>query len=48
MFTAYVVVTLLAIAANVFAATLDFVRHEQNLISMAKMGVLESWLNFHS
>lgn len=41
MFTAYVVVTLLAIAANAFAATLDFVRYEQNLISMVKVGVPE-------
>ena len=46
MFTAYVVVTLLTIAANAFAATLDFVRYKQNLISMAKVGVPESWLTF--
>jgi hypothetical protein len=46
MFTAYVVVTLLAIAANAFAATLDFVRYKQNLISMVKLGVPESWLIF--
>jgi hypothetical protein len=46
MFTEYVVVTLLAIAANVFAATLDFIRYKQNLITMEKLGVPESWLTF--
>ena len=44
MFTAYVVVTLLTIAANAFAATLDFVRYKQVLINAAKVGVPESWL----
>jgi DoxX-like family len=44
MFTAYVVVTILAAAANVFSATLDFVRYKQVLINMAKAGVPESWI----
>jgi hypothetical protein len=44
MFTAYTVVTLMAIAANAFAATIDFVRPKQLLINMAKVGVPESWL----
>src|SRR5438477_10232318 len=44
MFTAYVVVTLLAGAANIFSATLDFIRFEQVLINMAKTGVSESWI----
>jgi hypothetical protein len=44
MFSAYVVVTLLTIAANAFAATLDFVRHKQVLINAARVGVPESWL----
>src|SRR5215208_1387276 len=44
MFSAYVVVTLLAIAANTLAATLDFVRYKQVLNNTAKVGVPESWL----
>ena len=44
MFSAYVAVTLLAIAANAFAATLDFVRHKRVLINAARLGVAESWL----
>jgi DoxX-like family len=44
MFTAYVVVTLLAIAANTFAATGDFMRLKFVLITAAKVGVPESWL----
>lgn len=44
MFSAYIVVTLMAIAANAFAATIDFVRPKQLLINMAKVGVPESWL----
>jgi hypothetical protein len=36
MFIAYVVVTLLAAAANIFSATLDFIRYRQVLINMAK------------
>ena len=44
MFTAYVVVTVLAAAANVFSATCDFVRYKQVSIAMAKAGVPESWM----
>ena len=44
MFTAYVVVTVLAAAANFFSATLDFIRFKRILISMAKANVPESWL----
>jgi hypothetical protein len=44
MFTAYVVVTVLAAAANVFSATCDFVRSKQVSIAMAKAGVPESWM----
>jgi hypothetical protein len=44
MFIAYVVVTVLAAAANMFSATLDFIRYKQILINMAKVGVSESWL----
>jgi hypothetical protein len=44
MFTAYVVVTLMAIAANTFAATADFMRYKFVLITAAKADVPESWL----
>src|SRR5213080_842280 len=44
MFTAYLVVTVLAAAANIFSATLDFIRFKQVLINMAKAGVSESWI----
>jgi DoxX-like family len=44
MHTAYLAVTVLAAAANLFSATLDFARFKQILVSMAKAGVSESWL----
>jgi DoxX-like family len=44
VFTAYVVVTLAAIAANTFAATADFMRYKFVLSTSAKAGVPESWL----
>jgi hypothetical protein len=44
MFIAYVVVTLLAAGANIFSATLDFIRYKQVLINMAKAGVSASWI----
>jgi hypothetical protein len=44
MFTAYIVVTLVAATANAFSATLDFIRFKQILINMARVGVPESWL----
>ncbi len=44
MFIAYIVVTVLAAAANAFSATLDFIRYKQILINMARVGVPESWI----
>jgi hypothetical protein len=44
MFVTYVVVTLLVAAANIFSATLDFIRYKPILINMAKAGVSESWI----
>jgi hypothetical protein len=44
MFAACIVVTILAAAANIFSATLDFIRYKQILINMAKAGVPESWI----
>jgi hypothetical protein len=44
MFIAYILVTLLAAAANIFSATLDFTRYKQILNNMAKAGVSESWM----
>lgn len=44
MFTAYVVVTILTAAANVFSAGCDFVRYKQVSIAMAKARVPESWM----
>jgi hypothetical protein len=44
MFIAYLAATLLAAAANIFSATLDFVRYKQVLINMAKVGVSDSWI----
>src|SRR5437660_3327601 len=44
MFIAYIVVTVLAAAANIFSATLDFIRYKQILINMARVGVSESWI----
>jgi hypothetical protein len=45
MFTAYLIVTLFAAAANIFSAALDFIRYKQILINMSKVGVPESWIN---
>ena len=44
MFVAYIIVTALAAAANIFSATLDFIRFKQVLINMQKAGVSESWI----
>lgn len=44
MFTTYIVVTTLAAAANIFSATLDFIRYKPILINMANVGVSESWI----
>jgi DoxX-like family len=42
MLTVYVVVTVLAAAANIFSATCDFVRYKQVSIAMAKAGEPEA------
>jgi hypothetical protein len=44
MFTAYIVVTLLAVAANTYAAIADFSRANWIVESMTKMNVPQSWL----
>ncbi|MDQ6636684.1 MAG: DoxX family protein [Candidatus Dormibacteraeota bacterium] len=46
MFTAYVVVTLLAIAANGFSGIAAAVHFKPILPAMARAGVPESWLTF--
>ena len=42
MFITYIVVTILAAAANIFSATLDFIPYKPILVKMAKVGVSES------
>src|SRR5437667_742383 len=44
MIAAYLIVTLLTAAANMFSATCDFVRYKQVSINMAKAGVPDSWI----
>jgi DoxX-like protein len=44
MFNAYLFVTLLAAAANIFSAVCDFVRYRQVSIAMAKAGVPDAWM----
>jgi hypothetical protein len=44
MLTAYLIVTLLTVAANIFSAVCDFVRYEQVAIAMNKAGVSQSWM----
>ena len=44
LFTAYLVVTALAAAANLFAAGADFVRYPQIAINMDRAGVPHSWM----
>src|SRR6266496_2985482 len=46
MFTAYLVVTLLAIAANAFSGVAALVHFKPILPAMVKAGVPESWLTF--
>src|SRR6266516_7290084 len=46
MFTAYVVVTLVAIAANGFSGVAALVHFKPILPGMVKAGVPESWLTF--
>lgn len=44
MFTAYVVVTLMAVSASTFVAIANFMRLEFVLVTAAKVGVPESWM----
>ena len=44
MFTAYVVVTLMAVAASTFVAIANFMRLEFVLTTAAKVSVPESWI----
>ena len=44
MFTAYVVVTLMAIAASTFVAGANFMRLKFVLVTAAKVSVSESWI----
>lgn len=44
MFTAYVVVTLMAVAASTFVAVANFMRLKFVLVTAAKVGVPESWI----
>ncbi len=44
MFIAYLIVTGLTAAANLFSATCDFVRYKRVSIAMARAGVAESWM----
>ena len=44
LFTAYLVVTALAVGANLFAAGADFVRYPQIAINMDRAGVPHSWM----
>ena len=46
MFTAYLVVTLLAIAANTFSGIASLVHFKPIIPAMARAGVPESWLTF--
>jgi hypothetical protein len=44
MFTAYIIVTVLAVAANTYAATADFSRADWIVDNMTKMNVPQSWM----
>jgi hypothetical protein len=44
LFTAYLAVTALAIAANLFSAGADFVRYPQVAVNMDRVGVPHSWM----
>ena len=46
MFTAYVVVTLVTIAANTFSGLAALVHFKPIIPGMVKVGVPESWLTF--
>ena len=44
MFSAYLILTVLAATALTFSATADFVRYQKVIINMSRAGVPESWL----
>lgn len=44
MFTAYVIVTVLAAAANVYGAAVDFARADWVVANMTRYGIPQSWL----
>ena len=44
MFTAYVVVTVLAVAANAYAAAVDLTEAEWVVANMTRLGVPQTWL----
>jgi hypothetical protein len=44
MFTAYIVITIFAVAANIYAAAVDFRRPQWVLDNIAKWGGRHSWL----
>jgi hypothetical protein len=44
MQTAYLFLTFVTVAANLFSAVCDFVRYEQVAIAMDKAGVPQSWM----
>ena len=44
MHASFRAVTFLTVAANLFSATLDFIRFKQILVNMARVRVSESWL----
>jgi hypothetical protein len=44
MFTAYLIITVVAAAANIYAAANDFIRPRWLLGNMSQLGVPESWL----
>ena len=44
MHAAYLVVTFITVAANVFSAVCDFVRYKQVAIAMERAGVPQSWM----
>lgn len=44
MFAAYMAITLLTAAVNIFSAGCDFVRYKQVSVAMARAGVPDSWM----
>ena len=45
MFIAYVIVTVLAAAANIYAAVIDFKRVDWVVANMTRLGVADRWLS---